>query len=87
MKKLSLLAILLVATVVFSSCGNKNYKGYKQAENGVYYQVLEQGDVNGKTPQLGNFLYITASYFSNNDSIQKFEERDLVDVMRDHAFE
>ncbi|MBO4738251.1 MAG: FKBP-type peptidyl-prolyl cis-trans isomerase [Bacteroidales bacterium] len=87
MKKLSFIATLfLVAAVVLSSCGDKKYKGFKQADNGVWYKVIEKGQGTA-TPKVGDYIFIVASYTSSNDSIPKFEEKELSDVMREHAFE
>lgn len=86
MKKISLMtALCFAAIVMFSSCGNKVYKGFDKAENGVYYKVIEKGQGERK-PQLGDYLFLVASYTSNNDSITAFAEREITDVMREHAF-
>ncbi len=86
MKKLSFIATLcMVAAVILSSCGDKKYKGYKQADNGVWYKVVEKG-TGTTTPQVGDFIYIVASYTSSNDSIPAFEEKEMTDVMHEHAF-
>ena len=86
MKKLSFIAtFFLVAAVILSACGDKKYKGFKQAENGVWYKVIEKGQGTA-TPQMGDYIFIVASYTSTNDSIPDFEEKELSDIMHEHAF-
>jgi len=86
MKRTSLLvATLCTAAVFFSACKEKKFKDYEQTETGLYYKFKERNP-EGKQPQVGDFLFMTLSYYSDNDSIPKFESREIMDVMNESMY-
>ena len=80
----SLLAALTVIVCV-CACGDKRFKGYEKSETGMYFKFKERNP-EGKIPQMGDFLYLTVSYYSDNDSIQKLETREMVGVLDEPLF-
>ncbi len=86
MKRTSLLvATLCTIAVIFSACGDKKFKDYEKTETGLYYKFKEKNP-EGKQPQIGDFLYMTVSYHSSNDSIPKFEAREITDMLGESIF-
>jgi FKBP-type peptidyl-prolyl cis-trans isomerase len=88
MKRISLVvAVLCTVAIVFGACGDKRFKGYKKTETGLYYKFNEkERKPEGQQPQMGDFLYMTVSYYSDNDSIPKFESREITDMLGESMF-
>ena len=86
MKQTSLVvATLCTIAVCFSACKEKKFKDYEQTETGLYYKFKEQNS-EGKQPQIGDFLFLTVSYHSDNDSIPAFEAREIMDLMNESIY-
>ena len=81
---LALLAALSVIICVYA-CGDKRFKGYEKTESGMYYKFKERNP-EGKQPKMGDFLYMTVSYYSDNDSISKMEPREMVGALDEPMF-
>ena len=80
-----IVATLCTIAVCFSACKEKKFKGYEQTETGLYYKFKERNP-EGKQAQKGDFLYMTVSYYSSNDSLPKFESREIMDVMSESLY-
>ena len=86
MKRTSVIvATLCTIAVCFSACKEKKFKGYESTESGLYYKFKEKNP-EGKQPQMGDFLFMTVSYYSDNDSVPKFESREIMDVMNESLY-
>ena len=81
---LVLLAALSVIAILFACC-DRRFKDYKKTETGLYYKY-KVTNPDGKQPQKGDYLYLIVSYHSDNDSIPKFEEREMVDILDESMF-
>lgn len=82
-----LTAIAVVAVAVcFSACGEKKFKDYEKTETGLYYKFKERNP-EGKQPKIGDFIFMTVSYSCSNDSIPKFEPRDMFDALAEPIFQ
>ncbi|MDR0603690.1 MAG: FKBP-type peptidyl-prolyl cis-trans isomerase [Bacteroidales bacterium] len=86
MKQISLIVtVLCTIAILFSACGDKRFRGYEKTDTGLYYKFKERNP-EGKQPQVGDFLYMLVSYYSDNDSIQKFEDSEITDVLGESLF-
>jgi hypothetical protein len=86
MKRISLvITVLCTIAIVITACGDKRFKGYEKTDTGLYYKFKERNP-EGKQPQMGNFLFMTVSYYSDNDSVPKFEAREIRDILRESLF-
>jgi len=86
MRRTSLIvATLCTIAVCFSACKENKFKGYESTESGLYYKFKERNP-EGKISQMGDFLFMTVSYHSDNDSIPKFESREIMDVMSESLY-
>jgi hypothetical protein len=98
MKRISLvITVLCTIAIVFSACGDtkfkdifsvfgdKRVKGYEKTDNGLYYKFKEQNP-EGQQPQQGDFLFMTVSYYSDNDSVPKFENKEITDMLGESMF-
>ena len=85
MKKLFLITMALCSLVLCTtSCKDKKFKGFKQTENGLYYKFITENK-DARTPQMGDYLFLTVSYRTDNDSIV-FDERDVIDMMQESTY-
>lgn len=81
MKQTSLIVtIACVIAIIFSGCGDKRFKGYEKTKNGLYYK-FEERNPEGKLPKTGDFLYLTISYRSDNDSISEYHAENEIAVL------
>jgi FKBP-type peptidyl-prolyl cis-trans isomerase len=84
MKRTSVIvATLCTIAVCFSACKENRFKGYEKTETGLYYKFKERNP-EGRQPQLGDFVFMTVSCYSDNDSINpfmKFENREIMDAL------
>jgi hypothetical protein len=86
MKRISLvITVLCTIAILFAACGDKRFKGYEKTDNGLYYKFKERNP-EGKQPKPGDFLYMVVSYYSDNDSIPKFEETEITDMLGESVF-
>ncbi|MDR1878259.1 MAG: FKBP-type peptidyl-prolyl cis-trans isomerase [Bacteroidales bacterium] len=86
MKQTSLtVTILCLIAFVFSACGDKRFKDYEKTETGLYYKFTERKP-EGKQPQQGDFLSMTVSYKSDNDSIPPFEKREIMNRLMESMY-
>ncbi|MDR2410796.1 MAG: FKBP-type peptidyl-prolyl cis-trans isomerase [Bacteroidales bacterium] len=86
MKRISLvITVLCTVGVLFATCGDKRFKGYEKTDTGLYYKFKERNP-EGQQPQIGDFLYMVVSYYSDNDSIPKFEDSEITDVLTESLF-
>jgi hypothetical protein len=86
MKRISLvITVLCTIAILFAACGDKRFRGYEKTDSGLYYKFKERNP-EGKQPQIGDFLYMMVSYYSDNDSIQKFEDTEITDVLGESLF-
>lgn len=85
MKKLFLITMALCSLVLCTtSCKDKKFKGYKQTDNGLYYKFITENK-DARTAQSGDYLFITVSYRTDNDSIV-FEEKEVIDMMQESTY-
>ena len=80
MKHFSLVLVALCSIALLSTaCGDKRLKGYEKSDSGFYYKYATK-NAEGKQAQPGDFVFITLSYSSTNDSLPKFENQEMMDV-------
>ncbi len=80
MKRLFIITLAVCSMLMATSCKDKRFKGYDKTENGLYYKFLVENK-DARAPQQGDFLFITVSYRTDNDSIV-FDPRDVIDQMQ-----
>ncbi|MDR1180656.1 MAG: FKBP-type peptidyl-prolyl cis-trans isomerase [Bacteroidales bacterium] len=86
MKRISLIVtVLCTIAIAFAACGDSRFKDYEKTETGLYYKFKER-NMEGQQAQIGDFLYMTVSYYSDNDSIPKFEAREITDMLGESIF-
>ena len=65
-----------IAVILLSSCDSSRHKGFKETEDGLFYQFHRQ-DESGKAPQLKDILYahmslsLKGNYFIKNNGIKE----------------
>lgn len=85
MKKLFLITMALCSLVLCTtSCKDKKFKGFKKTDSGLYYKFITENK-DARTVNMKDFLFLTVSYRTDNDSIV-FEERDVIDMMQESAY-
>ena len=86
MKHLSLvLAVSVCSIVLFTACGDKRLKGYEKTDTGFYYKYVTQNP-EGTQPQIGDYVFLTVSYSSTNDSLPPFENQEMAFFLPKPAF-
>ncbi|MDD2621471.1 MAG: FKBP-type peptidyl-prolyl cis-trans isomerase [Bacteroidales bacterium] len=81
MKKLiSITAAIVCLVILTNACKEKKYKDYQQTASGLLYK-FEVENKDALSPKPDDFLYLSLSYRTDNDSIV-FEEREINDIMR-----
>ena len=76
MKHLSLVLTVSVCSIVlfFTSCGDKRLKGYEKTDTGLHYKYITQNP-EGKQPKIDDYIYLTISFSSTNDSLLPLENQ------------
>ncbi len=81
MKRFFLITMALCSLAVCTTaCKDKKFKGYEKTEHELYYKFIVQNK-DARPVQSGDYLFLTVSYRTDNDSIV-FDERDVVDMMQ-----
>lgn len=75
-----IVTIACVIAIIFSGCGDKRFKGYEKTKSGLYYK-FEERNPDGKQPKAGDFLYLTISYRSDNDSVKEYLAENEIAVL------
>jgi peptidylprolyl isomerase len=77
---------LCVIAFLTSACGgDKRFKEYEKTDSGLYYKFKTKNP-EGKQPKLGDYLYLTISYHSDNDSITPFESNPIMDILGESKY-
>ena len=85
MKRFFIITMALCGlTVLGSSCKEKRLKDFQQTEDGLYYKFIAQ-NTEARAANNGDFLFMTRSYRTDNDSII-FNEQEVVDMMRERIY-
>lgn len=85
MKKVISITVAIVCLVILTNaCKEKKYKDYQQTESGLLYK-FEVENKDARSPKPDDFLYLSLSYRTDNDSIV-FEEREINDIMRPSVY-
>jgi len=87
MRHLSLVLTVTVCSIVlfFTACGDKRLKGYEKTDTGFYYKYVTQNP-EGKQAQIGNYVYLTVSYSSTNDSLHPIENQEIAFFLPEPSF-
>ena len=85
MKKLFVFTMALCGLMLFStSCKDKKFKGFDQTKDGLYYKFTAKYP-DARAPQKGDYLFLTVSFRTDNDSLV-FEEREVLDMLQDPIY-
>ena len=85
MKRLFIITLALCGLTIFgTSCKEKRLKDFQQTEDGLYYKFIAQ-DTTARSANNGDYLFMTLSYRTDNDSII-FNEQELVNMMRERFY-
>ncbi|MBO7624485.1 MAG: FKBP-type peptidyl-prolyl cis-trans isomerase [Bacteroidales bacterium] len=85
MKRLFIITLALCGLTIFgTSCKEKRLKDFQQTEDGLYYKFIAQ-DTAARSANDGDYLFMTLSYRTDNDSIV-FNEQEVVEIMRERQY-
>ena len=61
------LLLFVIVSVLFASCGNSEFPGFKENESGLLYKIHK--DARGKKAVPGDYMTLEMTYFTNEDSL------------------
>lgn len=84
MKRFFIITLSICGLFLATACKEKKLSGYQQTETGLYYKfIVENKDA--RTPQEGDYLSLTISYRTDNDSIV-FDSRTIWDMQQPSVY-
>ncbi|MBO4403203.1 MAG: FKBP-type peptidyl-prolyl cis-trans isomerase [Bacteroidales bacterium] len=80
MRRLIIITMTICGLCLATACKEKKFKDYEQTDSGLYYKFIVENN-EARQPVEGDYLFLTVSYRTDNDSII-FEPREVLDLLQ-----